>query len=244
MSMGRLYLYAVVAPSRFAPRPYDPGQVRRAQAFATDAFPGVFDTVPTYAEESVTLFAVEVPDGFHERALYVYPTGEVELLWSLTPEEDGDELRLDTAEMATVIAQLADAIGRQPYAELSKAGRGRRRLARVDWNFNLATRVSGPNGPRAWTGLTFVGEAPPRARGQFPGAPVGGYGWPRLRSSRRKKPGEEIAGVFLSEMLTASGYYDFDPAVGSTIESVRAARAALCAEVAQRQPQPPGGVQA
>jgi hypothetical protein len=227
MSMGRLYLYVVLAPSRYAPRPFDPQQVSRAQAFATDAFPGVFDTVPNYADDSQVLFAVEAADGYRERALYIHPTGAVELLWALTCEEEDDEIRLDATEMTTLIAQVADAVGRRPWTELSKAGRGYRRFARVDWNFNLATRVAGDAGPRAWTGLTFVGEAPPRASGQSPGAPVGGYGRARLRNSRRTKPGEEIARIFLAEMLTASGYYEFDHAISRTIESVRAARAAL-----------------
>jgi hypothetical protein len=37
----RLYLYVVVAPNRFAPRTLDDGQVRRAQWFVDEAFPGV-----------------------------------------------------------------------------------------------------------------------------------------------------------------------------------------------------------
>jgi hypothetical protein len=227
MSMVRLYLHAVVAPSRFAPRPFDAGQVTRAQAFVSDAFPGVFDSVPTYADESVTMFAVEGANGFRERCLYVYPTGGVELLWALTFAEEGDEIRLDVNEMATVIAELADAVGRRPWTALSRAGRRRRRFARVDWHFNLATRVSDADGPSPWTSLCFVGEPPPRASGQAPGAPIGGYGWERLRNTRRKKQGEEIARVFLAEMLTASGYYEFDAAVTRTVESVRATRASL-----------------
>ena len=87
----------------------------------------------------MTLFAVEAADGFRERSFYVYPTGGVELLWALTPEEEGDEIFLNATEMTIVIAQLADAVGRRPWADLSRAGRGRRRFARVDWNFNLAT---------------------------------------------------------------------------------------------------------
>lgn len=220
-NMVRLYLYVVVGPSRFATRPFDDAQVRRAQAFVSDAFPGVFDAVPTTADESQTLFAVEGEDGCRERTLYVHRTGLIELLWALTPEQPNDEeLVIDTAEMTTVIAQLAGAVGRRPYAELSKAGRGRRRFARVDWWFHLATGVSGSTGPRYWTRLKFAGEGPPRAQGQYPAAPIDGYGWPRLRNSRRTKPADQVARTFLTELLAASGYYDFNHALTHTVERV------------------------
>jgi hypothetical protein len=77
-NMVRLYLYVVVAPSRFTPtRPFDDHQVARARSFAADAFPEVFDAVPRSAEEPMTLFTVEGLDLSRERALYVYRTGLV-----------------------------------------------------------------------------------------------------------------------------------------------------------------------
>lgn len=219
--MVRLYLYVVVAPSRFAPRPFDDGQVRRACTFAVDAFPGVFDTTPTAADARMTLFAVEGDDRCRERALYVHPTGLVELLWALAPEQptgSDDELLLDTTEMTSVITQLAAAVGRRPYTELSKAGRGWRRRARVDWWFHMATAISGPNGSRSWTALKFPGNAPPRARHEWAAAPIEGYGWPRLRNSRRTKPPEDVARVFLAEFVAANGYYDFTTAVEAAVQ--------------------------
>ncbi len=81
-SMLRFYSYAAVAPSRVAAREFDDGQVRRAGVFAADAFPGVFDDTPSHADRSVTVFSVG-RDGAHERALYVHPSGLVELLWAL-----------------------------------------------------------------------------------------------------------------------------------------------------------------
>jgi hypothetical protein len=99
----------------------------------------------------------------------------------------------------------------------AKAGRGWRRRARVDWWFHVATAISGAAGPRSWTALRFPGEAPPRARHDWAAAPVEGYGWERLRNSRRRRPPEEIARAFLTEFLTANGYYEFSDALETTI---------------------------
>jgi hypothetical protein len=46
---------------------------------------------------------------------------------------------------------------------------------------------------------------------------VEGYGWERLRNSRRRRPPEEIARAFLTEFLTANGYYEFSDALETTI---------------------------
>lgn len=218
-NMASLYLYVVVAPSRSAPRKFDGGQVRRARDFTEDAFTGVFPEVPEWADERLTLFTLEGPDRKRERALYVHRTGLVELLWALTPEErPGEEpdLLLDATEMAWVVAQLAAAVGRRAYAEISNAGRGRRRLARVDWWFHLATSISGANGSRTWTGLTFAGEAPRRARNWSPAMPTDGYAWKELMNSNRSLPPGEVARAFLTALLGANGYYEFADAVALT----------------------------
>lgn len=220
--MVRLYLYVVVAPSRSAPRPGDDEQVRRARTFAQDAFPDVFDAVPTSAEEHMTLFAVEGDDGYREHQLYIHRTGLVELLWTLDYEATDDELTIDLVEIAYVVMRLAAAVGRKPYAELSKTGRGRRLRARVDWWFHAATGISGANGSRSWTALRFPGKAPPRARHEWAAAPPDGYGWQRLLNSRRRKPPDEVARVLLNEFLTANGYYEFADAVDGTLAAASA----------------------
>jgi hypothetical protein len=105
--------------------------------------------------------------------LYVHRSGLVELLWALSAEqqESGvDELVLDVQEIAAVVAHLAAAVARRPYAEVSSGGRGRRRFARMDWWFSLTPYVSAADGGRAWTGLRFEGAAPPRAQHQQPAA--------------------------------------------------------------------------
>jgi hypothetical protein len=165
-SMLRFYLYIAVAPSRSAPRAFDDGQVRRAAAFALDAFDDVFGDVPTTADREATVFTVTGDGGAHERALYVHRSGLVELLWALRTEqpESADGLLLDVEEMAAVVARLAGTVAHRPYAQLSNAGRGRRRFARVDWWFNLTADISHTDGSRAWTGLRFTGATPPRAR--------------------------------------------------------------------------------
>lgn len=208
----RLYLYVVVAPNRFAPRPFDDGQVRRAQGFIADAFPGVFEPTPRTADESTTLFTVEGDDGYREHQVYVHRTGLVELLWALTYEDDGETLTIDPVEMAYVVMRTAQAVARKPYTEVSRAGRGWRRFARVDWWFQAGTRISGPSGPRSWTGLRFPSQTPPRAHHDWAVAPPSGYGFQRLVNSRRRRAPEEIARVFLSEFLTANGYYEFSEA--------------------------------
>jgi hypothetical protein len=119
----RLYLYVAVAPSRLAPRPFDDGQVRRAQGFVAEAFPGVFDPTPRTADESTTLFTVEGDDGYREHQLYVHRTGLVELLWALAYQDDGDALTLDPVEMAYVVMRTAQAVAQKPFAEISRAGR-------------------------------------------------------------------------------------------------------------------------
>ena len=48
-----------------------------------------------------------------------------------------------------MVVHLARALARRPYGELSRAGRGRRRFARVDWWFNLAAEIDTPEGRRA-----------------------------------------------------------------------------------------------
>jgi len=230
-NMARLYLYVVVAPSRSAPRNFDDGQVGRAGAFAEDAFPGVFPHVPAWADERLTLFTVEGADRMRERALYIHRTGLVELLWALTPEvrdADEPELLLGAGEMASVVAQLASAVGRRPYTEISNAGRGHRRFARVDWWFHLATATSGPNGSQHWTGLRFPGEGPRRAQNWSPAMPVDGYAWNELQNSKRSRP-SEVARAFLSALLGANGYYQFAEAMDVTVR-----QALLAAGTSQR----------
>jgi hypothetical protein len=119
--------------------------------------------------------------------------------------------------MTGVVMRMAEAVARSPYAGISRAGRGRRRFYRVDWWFNAATRISGPNGPRSWTGLQFPGETPPRAHHDWAVAPVNGYGFQKLLNSRRRRNPEEIARVFLTEFLTANGYYEFSATVDEVI---------------------------
>lgn len=219
--MVRFYLYVVVAPSRSAPRKFDDGQVGRACAFAEDAFPGVFPRVPAWADARLTLFTVEGVDSMRERALYVHRTGLVEVLWALTAEgrdRDEPELLLDVGEMAWVVAQLAAAVGRHPYTEISNAGRGRRRRARVDWWFHLATAMSGSNGAQHWTGLKFPGEGPMRAQNWFPAMPVDGYASKELRNSKRSRLASEVAQAFLGALLGANGYYEFTDAVNLTVK--------------------------
>lgn len=171
-------------------------QASRAREFTADAFPGVFDALPRSVEEPMTLFTVESQDHSRERALYVHRTGLVELLWALSYEQDDESLTVDLTEMATVVMRMARAVARAPYTEVSKAGRGWRRRARVDWWFHAATGISATTGPRSWTALRFPGDAPPRARHDWAAAPAEGYGWPRLRNSRRRRPPEAIARAF------------------------------------------------
>lgn len=235
--MRRFYLYAAVAPSRSAARAFDERAVRRAAAFAANAFGGVFDATPSVADQDVTVFTVRGDDGPDERALYVHRSGLVELLWALAvaqPEGGGGELVLDASEIAAVLAHLAAAVGRRPYAEVSRAGRGRRRFARLDWSVNLAPYVSTADGERAWTALRFANAAPPRAQHQPPTTPPAGFGAQRLRNRRRKLAPVKVARVVLGEVLAANGYYEFTAAVEHTV-----ARAA-----ALEQLPPPGPVPA
>jgi hypothetical protein len=94
-SMTHFFLYAVVAPSRSAPRAFDDGQVRRAQTFVTAAFPGLFPPTPAWGDDRFTLFAVEDADGSRLHQIYVHRTGLIELLWPLIPiHPDGDNSAL------------------------------------------------------------------------------------------------------------------------------------------------------
>lgn len=215
-SMVRMYFYITVAPSRWAARPFDDGQVRRASTFARDVLPGVFGDVPTSADQNVTVFATEGNDGYREHQLLVHPTGLVEVLWMLSPGRDLDHIWLDGCELASIVRQLAAAVGRHPYSELSRAGRGHRRFARVDWGFNLATGITEGGGHRPWKGIRFAGETPPRAQHDWPAAPPDGYVQMRLRNSRRRRDPAEVAEVFLTELAAANGYYEFALAVHKT----------------------------
>jgi hypothetical protein len=219
-SMTHFFLYAVIAPSRSAPRRFDDGQVRRAQAFVAAAFPDVFQQTPVWADDRFTLFAVEDSDGGRLHQLYVHRSGLIELLWPLTPtqsEQDDAALMLDAGEIVCVVDQLAGAVAGDTYREISRAGRGRRRFARVDWWFQLAGSVSGETGQRPWTGLRFAAEAPPRAANHWPAAPTYGYGGEQLGSVRRRTPGRVIARNLLSEIVKANGYYDFAACVEHTV---------------------------
>lgn len=219
-SMTHFFLYAVVAPSRSAPRAFDDGQVRRAQAFATAAFPGVFGQTPVWADDRFTLFAVEDADGGRLHQLYVHRTGLIELLWPLTPTQpDGDDSSrvLDASEIVRVVDQLAGAVAGDTYREISRAGRGRQQFARVDWWFQLAGSVSGETGQRPWTGLRFPQAPPPRAAHHWPAAPTYGYAGEQLASVRRHMPAREIAETVLSEIVKANGYYDFAGCIEQTV---------------------------
>jgi hypothetical protein len=192
----------------------------------------VFSPVPASAEDRLTLFTVEAEDQCRERALYVHRTGLVELLWALAPqpvEGEGDGFQIDAAEIATIIVQLAAAIGRRPYSEIAKIGRGRRRFGRVDWWFHLATGVSGGEGSRYWTGLVIDGQTPPRAGQQYPAAPPHGYCGQELRNSRRSRDPHEIARALLARVLAENGYYEFSSAIDETMERVNPVGSALAA---------------
>jgi len=220
-SMLRFYLYAAVAPSRAAPLRFDHLQVQRAAAFARDAFPGVFPDTPESANRDLTLFAVAA-DGVQERALYVHRTGLVELLWALAVDQAAQptaELLLDADEIAAIAQQLAGAVARRPYSELSRAGRGRRRFARVDWWFNLTADISMADGSIAWTGLRFPGPPPRRAQNRQPFLAVKGYGEETLRNRRRRKSADELVRAVLAEILGANGYYEFTSAIDQTVEA-------------------------
>jgi hypothetical protein len=224
--MTHFFLYAVVAPSRSAPRAFDDRQVRRARAFASDAFPGVFSDPPAWADDRYTMFAVQDADGGRLHQLYVHRTGLIELLWALTPHtsDDGtDELRLDATELARVVNRLAAAVAGDSYRQISCAGRGRRRFARVDWWFQLAGSVSDPEGQRHWTGLRFPHAPPPRATHHWPAAPLDGYAGEKLSHARRRTPAGEVANILLSELVTANGYYDFAASLEQTVSASLAA---------------------
>ena len=224
--MTYFFLYAVVAPSRSAPRSFDDGQVRRAHAFAADTFPGVFPDTPTWADDRHTLFAVEDADGGRAHQLYVHRSGLVELLWPLTPargQGDGSELYLDSGEIVGVVDRLAHGIAGDAYREISRTGRGRRRLARVDWWFHLAGSISDDTGQRPWTGLRFADAEPPRASHHWPAAPVRGYAGDQLAYVRRRTPARHVAATVLSEIVKANGYYDFADSVEQTVVAALAA---------------------
>jgi hypothetical protein len=218
--MTHCFLYSAVAPSRFTPRSVDDGQVNRAKVFAADAFPGLFPENPVWADDRFTEFAIEDRDGGREHQLYVHRTGLIELMWPLaleTLDDDPPSVLVDAGEIARVVAGLARAVGGDTYAQLSRAGRGRRRFARVDWWFQLAVSVPGDNGPRHWTGLKFAVAEPPRAAHRWPASPPEGYAGTELRSVRRRKPAAEIARTMLTAVVTANGYYDFASAVEKTV---------------------------
>jgi hypothetical protein len=219
-SMTHFFFYVVVAPSRSAPRAFDDGQVGRSRDFVTAAFPDVFAQTPVWADDRLTLFAVEDRDGGRLHQLYIHRTGLIELLWPLTPlqsEEDDSTRVLDAGEIVRVVDQLVGAVASDVYRGISHAGRGRRRVARVDWWFQLAGSVSGDTGQCPWTALRFAGEAPPRAAHHWPAAPIYGYAGEQLASVRRDMPAREIAAILLSEIVKANGYYDFAARVEHTV---------------------------
>ncbi len=218
--MTHFFFYAVVAPSRSAPRAFDDAQVRRAQAFAAAAFPHVFPDTPAWADDRYTLFAVEDADGGRAHQLYVHRTGLVELLWALAPtqpEGDGSELFLEAGEIVRVVDRLAGAVADDAYRKISGAGRGRRRFAQVDWWFQLTGSVSGETGQRPWTGLRFSHAPPPRASHLWPAAPLYGYAGDQLTYVRRHTPAREVAATVLSEIVKANGYYDFSDCIEDTL---------------------------
>jgi hypothetical protein len=103
---------------------------------------------------------------------------------------------------------------------ISRAGRGRRRFARVDWWFQLAGSVSGHNGQRHWTGLRFAQAPPPRAAHRWPAAPLEGYAGEKLTNVRRRTPAPKVADVLLTDIVKANRYYDFDACVEQTVAAL------------------------
>ena len=218
--MNRFYLYVAVAPSRSATRSRDDGQVSRARAFAEDLLPGIFGPEPSYSFDGMTVFTVNPTGRTVERALYVHRSGLIELLWALTPTPTNDgKIVLDVEEMIAVIGRLVLAVGRSPYADISRAGRGRRRFARLDWRFNLAAAISSTEGERSWSGLRFPDVQPQRARDQRPSPTPVGYGLEKLRNTRRSTHPARLARVFVTDMLVANGYFEVSAAVEQGLES-------------------------
>jgi hypothetical protein len=220
--MTHFFLYAAVAPSRSMPRASDDGQVGRALTFVVDAFPKVFPETPAWADDRYTLFATEDPQGGRVHQLYVHRTGLIELLWALTPHPpaaSAADPQLDAGEIVRVVGQLATAVAGDAYREISRAGRGRRRFARVDWWFQLTTSVSGDGSQRHWSGLKFTQAPPPRAAHQWPAAPLNGYAAEGLGHVRRQTPSFEIANALLGEVVKANGYYAFADSVEETVRA-------------------------
>ncbi|MGH3263749.1 MAG: hypothetical protein ACRDNS_17355 [Trebonia sp.] len=219
--MARLYLYQAVAPSRRAVRVRDDGQVGRAKAFATHAI-GAAAEAPEGATGDWTRFRVEHEDGAPEFSMHVHRSGLIELLSEMpSPEEEDAEVWVDGVEVARRILGLAAAVKTAAYAQVSTVHRPWRRLARLDWQFDIATRVPGPRGPRRWSGIRFAGAQPPRTQQDWIDPPPHGYGEGAFSNRRRSGDGTDIATLFLERLASDSGYFDCKDAVARTVAEAR-----------------------
>lgn len=225
--MVRHYLYIKVAPSRYAPRPSDDLAVDRAQRFVERAFLGVFPREPDTAGPDQVGFAVwDEQRSTHRHAVYVHRSGLVEVLWEmvLEPGARPGEHALDAVELVRPILSLAEGVASDEYAQLSRAGRGRRRFARVDWLLSTTSYASGQDGQIGWDAVAFPASSPPRAANQRPVTPPGGYGQRTLRSSRRRRKPDDIAAAFMRELLLENGYHSLGDAVDEVVAAAKRAR--------------------
>lgn len=216
------YLYVLVSPSRSAPRDYDSGQTGRAFDFAQAAFPGVFPKQPAAADRDHTRFSVEDDRARQERALIVHRSGLVELLWASLPAP-GTEQLLDLEEVSAVLMRLARAVAGPEYVQISRAGRGLRRFAKLDWNLYVSARSRVDDDlDVSWGGFRFADDTPPRANHNWFAAPPDGYGSPDVVNLSRRTQPEQIAAAFLERLISENGYSDYESAIAETLKGAGA----------------------
>jgi hypothetical protein len=154
--------------------------------------------------------------------MYVHPTGLVELMWELpVPDDEAGDVWVLGSEIARRVMKLADAVSTEAYAQVSALARPARRRARVDWHFDIATRINGTNGPRNWTGIEFVGEQPPRTRQEWVDPPTYGYDGGKFWSRRRRTTDADLATLLLERLAADSGYHDCQAAVARTVAAAQ-----------------------
>jgi hypothetical protein len=194
--------------------------VEAALRIVAENFPGVFPNEADYAvPDDLVRFMTTPVEGqqYDPSQLCCTPQGVVEV--ALPIDHDlGNEAApvIRAVAIAGVAADLhravADGLYENVYGTQPK---------RLDWMLNVSPNISGPTGPRPWTGIVFPRSVPAgRAIGAMPSADVRGYGRSKSQSLPVGAPLRNHLAPLLADFLERNSYRGIDHAVADTVEAV------------------------
>lgn len=201
-------LFVAVAPSDLPPPRAPVDFIGAAHKFVRGGLSDLFTQGADYSGPELVRYRQSVPHMPSASSIVeVYPTGLVELLWTVAVPP---ATSLPLCEITELIRRLHQLVQKDEYPGLHR-GRRFERWRRVDWRIgvNAAAVAHDNSGSVSWTSVTAPVTLPTdRMRNPRPSCPRNGYAAGPLTSVRRTIRLERLLQPVLEELLSAAGYTD------------------------------------